>query len=154
MLRLVGILSLVCSAFALGLAASGQWPVHAGVGASLMFSGVAWVLMAWWNREDQQTQNESIPQSVPAPEPSTPPEVIAPLKKGSVAPFMAERLVRADGRRVKIDDLLQAYSMWCEARGLDALEPVEFQQRVNDICEAGRIRRGKGHSIVNVAFAE
>ena len=155
MLRLLGGLLLAFGACALGLAAFGQWPVDAGVGVSLMCSGLAWALYPWWARETQPAPAASIdhiPVSISAPEPIAPLEMITAPKKGSVAPFMAERLARIEGEKVDAADLFEAYRNWCDAKGLAALDPGPFSERLSTICESAGIRRGKGRALINVAL--
>lgn len=150
MLKTVGRILLAFGACALMLAVIGQVPVHAGVGVSLMCSGLAWMLLPWWARK------EVLAVSAPAdvPEPVVLREVIAPAKKGSVAPFMAERLTRSEGAQVATIELFESYHAWCRANGFVTLDAASFTERLETICETANIRRGTGQSLINVALAE
>lgn len=152
MLKLFGGLVLACGACAWGLAAFGMWPVQAGVGVSLMCSAVAWTLVPWWAREDQ-TSVASVSLDIQTPRPIVLPEVIVPAKKGSVAPFMAERLTRSEGAQVAILELFEAYHVWCRAKGLATLDAAAFAERLGTICATAHIQRGGGQSLINVALA-
>lgn len=157
MLRLVGGLLLACSACALGLAVFGQWPVRIGFSVSLMCSGLAWALMPWWAPDIHPAPTAVAadnPISIPAADPIAPLEIATPPKKGSVAPFMAERLARIEGARLATADLFEAYRNWCDEKGLAALDAEPFSDRLSTICDSAGIRRGKGYALLNVTLAK
>lgn len=142
MLKLFGGLLLAFGACALGLAAFGRLPVHAGVGVSLMCSGIAWALTPFWYNE------ERAPPADAAPKPAA---TLEPVKKGSVAPFMAERLTRLEGAQVAAADLFAAYSAWCALRGVTALDAVDFNDRLSTLCDLASIRRNR-LALINVTL--
>ncbi|MBS0252413.1 MAG: hypothetical protein JSR78_15250 [Proteobacteria bacterium] len=77
-------------------------------------------------------------------------EMLPPTKLGGVAPFMSERLSRAEGKRLAADDLFEAYQGWCASKGMAALNTTEFHERLKLICEITGIRRAKNAALVNV----
>ena len=74
-------------------------------------------------------------------------------KRGSVAAFMSDCLVRSEGDRLAAENIFQAYQGWCASKGSTALNAAEFGERLNAICERVGIRRGIRLSLVNVKLA-
>jgi hypothetical protein len=80
-------------------------------------------------------------------------QIPPPRKRGSVAAFMSDCLVRSEGHRLAAENIFQAYQGWCACNGWTAFDATEFGERLNAICEQVGIRRGIRLSLVNVKLA-
>jgi len=104
---------------------------------------------SWWRWRRWQEEKVPEPISVPAQTvvditpviaPSRPPKLRLitsddAVPAGSVDDWVLERVHAMRGAKIKFREAYADYQVWCQSRGVPALEPDQFSERLAKICD-------------------